>query len=138
MGDGTPGDVSGKADLTAVASRDSAASSEAWLSVPRKQMADNPGVYTLRLRGDAGAPAVEVTVVTPSPQLQLDPIERQSLALVADRCCTTNPKTQFCATTCAGLQAASGQSLGVSERVGGSEAGSRLSCALGMALLACL
>ncbi|KIZ04191.1 hypothetical protein MNEG_3772, partial [Monoraphidium neglectum] len=96
---GGPGDVGGGAGIVATASRDSAASSESWLAVSPQQLADNPGLYTLRLRGESGSPTVEVTVATPGSGLQLDARELAAMAAVAKRCCgSANAKAPFCTT----------------------------------------
>jgi len=84
-------------ELTAVESRSSVSYFESWIAVDAAQMAEHPGLYTLRLRGDAGAPTVEVTVVTPSPTTQLAANQQQALAAVAKQCCSAkNSKSQFC------------------------------------------
>ncbi|KAI8473726.1 MAG: hypothetical protein J3K34DRAFT_409783 [Monoraphidium minutum] len=94
------GDAGGEPDVAGAVSRDSAASSEAWLSVPAARLADNPGLYTLRLRGESGSPTVEVVVSTPGSDLLLEAGEAAALAGLAKDCCAAaGAKSAFCGTT---------------------------------------
>jgi hypothetical protein len=61
------------------------------------KLADNPGLYTLKIEGDTGSPTLEVTVVTPDAAVQLAEKERAALAGVAAKCCGgKSGKSPFC------------------------------------------
>lgn len=95
---GGAGDTSKAADMAATRTRTASSSGEAWLAVPADQIASRPGLYTLRLRGDGGAPTVEVAVVTPGPGTVLADKERDALAGLAKACCGEGSgKAPFCA-----------------------------------------
>jgi hypothetical protein len=91
-------DPAGAPAANATEARAGAAASEAWLAVPPALLAERPGVYALRLRGDTGLPAVEVAVVTPGPGTQLADADRAALQAVGKACCSAaNARSPFCA-----------------------------------------
>lgn len=96
---GDPHDTSSRQpDVTAIETRASAASAESYLYVSPQALADNPGLYTLRLRGDTGSPTVEVIVATPGPTILLADKELGAMQGVAKQCCSaSNTRAPFCA-----------------------------------------